>query len=144
MPQVTEVIVNAPGTVIGQNSIVSVNATIRFTSKERQLALDHVVRIALYELDDQMDVYAIQPNWSQLFVQRAARGDKDDFNRFSDVIRVTADEAEKSVSFTFNLGTAQTPERDRMLEYKAMVICIPEIATAIAWSATAKSPHIVT
>lgn len=133
MPHIKEVTVRTPALVAeDRNFDVDVEASIEFTRLERELGLSYNARIALYEIDGQMDVYSVQPNRQGLFLQRAARGDKDDFLGFSPSFRLTASDSEETISHRFNVRASG--ESDRRLEIKALAVCVPETATAMKWS----------
>ncbi len=133
MPHIKEIAVHTPqDTIAHSNFDVGVKADIEFTRLERELGLSYKARIALYEIDGQMDVYSVQPNWQQLFLQRAARGNKDDFLGFSPAFDLTASDSEKTISHTFDVRSSLEP--DSRMEIRALVVCVPETAVAMKWS----------
>jgi len=81
-----------------------------------------------------MDVYSAFPNNHELFLQRASRGDKDDFLGFSDSKSIIAESANASISHQFTVRASF--EADLRMELKALVVCVPETATAMKWSST--------
>ena len=123
------------------NFKVKVIAKIEFSETEIRLGLSYSTRVALYEIDGTMDVYSAFPNNHKLFLQRASRGDRDDFIGFSNAETVNAQPG--GVTIIHVLSVRSSIERDRTLELKALVICVPETATAMQWSSTKKVNKVV-
>jgi len=136
MPTIKEIQIDAPDRVAvhpGDPIDVTVRATIDFSEVERNLNLNYAVRIALYEIDGQMDVYSVFPNNDQqILIQRAARGDKDDFLGFSRRIDITAQNSQSTIEHTFQARSQF--ETDGMMDIRALVVCTPDTATAMQWS----------
>lgn len=139
MPFVSEVRIDTvPGILEGREIFARVTADIGFTRLERELGLSYRVKIALYHIDGQMDVYSVQPNWESTFLQREARsrpGGKDEFIAFSPSIEINNnDAARQTVSHGFD-GIEAVPSRfGEVVRLKALVVCTPETATAMKWS----------
>ncbi|OZT72520.1 hypothetical protein [Vreelandella boliviensis] len=143
MPYIKSVDISTPSAVTYNTYFnVGVSAVIEFSDLERQLGLSYKTSIALYEIDDRMDVYSIQPNWQRIFLQRAARGDKDDFLGFSPPIDMKADSAEDTITHNFNVR-AQV-ESDWQMEIRALVVCVPETSAAMQWSSQKKIQSVAT
>ncbi len=98
--------------------------------------MSYKTTIALYEIDDTMDVYTAFPNGHELFLKRAARGEKDDFLGFSNVKILQSQQGEATVEHPFSVRA--TFEPDQEMELKALVVCVPDTATAMKWSPTRK------
>ena len=138
MPHIKTVNISSDSTIQGSpgphNFNVEVLAKISFSEVEKKIGLNYNVTIALYEIDDAMDVYSVFPNNHQLFLQRASRGDKDDFLGFSDTKSVNAQSGAETIRHKFSVRASF--EADQKMELKALVICVPETATAMKWSST--------
>ncbi|MBY5940312.1 hypothetical protein KUW00_05360 [Halomonas sp. DP5N14-9] len=133
MPYIKSVVISSPTAAIHNTDFnIDVTAIIEFSALERQLGLSYKTTIALYEVDDTMDVYSVQPNWQRVFLQRAARGDKDDFLGFSPAIDMKADRAEDKITHKFNVRAQM--ESDWTMEIRALVVCVPETSAAMQWS----------
>lgn len=138
MPHITDVVVFTPAIVQGSPGThdydVKVSATVAFSSKEQELGLSYNLIIALYEIDETMDVYSAFHNGNEVFLQRASRGDKDDFLGFSPNFSAQAIEGDKTIEHVFSVRASF--EADQHMELKALVSCVPETATAMKWSST--------
>lgn len=138
MPHITKVNISSQPIAVGSPQPnrfpVRVSATIEFSDLEQRLGLSYQTRFVLYEIDETMDVYTVFPNSHELFLQRASRGDKDDFIGFSENESIKADAASKTIEHKFDVRTSIEP--DLKMELKALAICIPETATAMKWSET--------
>jgi hypothetical protein len=115
---------------------VKVIANIEFSETEIRLGLSYSARVVLYEIDETMDVYSIFPNNHRLYLQRASRGDRDDFIGFSNPETVKAQQGGITISHLLPVRASNEP--DRTMELKALVVCVPETATAMRWSSTKK------
>ncbi len=144
MPRIKKVNINSAGAgvIFGQNIDVTVSATIMFSEVEKNIGLNYHVTIALYEIDDTMDVYSVFPNNNQLFLQRASRGNRDDFLGFSRPKPISAQTGEAEITHEFSVRGQIEP--DRVMELKALVVCVPDTATAMKWSATEKINSVAT
>lgn len=140
MPYITKVNLSsqssAQGSAEAHNFDVTVFATIKFSATERNIGLNYNVKIALYEIDERMDVYSVFPNNRYLFVQHAGRGVEDDFLGISEPISISAQSNGGTVEYRFSVRPSF--EADHKMELKALVVCIPETATAMKWSSTKK------
>ena len=138
MPHIKNVTISGPSTAQGSGGTndfpAHVSATVKFSALEQSLGLSYQVKFALYEVDDTMDVYSAFPNNHDLFLQRASRGDKDDFVGMSRAQTIKADAAEKTIDHSFNIRVSF--EADQQMELKALAVCVPETATAMKWSST--------
>jgi len=115
-----------------QNFDVTVTAVIKFSEVERNIGLSYNARIALYEIDEKMDVFSVFPNNHQLFLQHASRGDSDDFIGFSNLKAISARSNEATIKHIFSVRASS--ESDGKMELKALVVCVPDTATAMKWS----------
>lgn len=115
---------------------VYVTAKINFSDVEKRIGLNYHATIALYEVEGTMDVYTAFPNNHQLFLQRADRGGKDGFIGFSNTKKLSARTGTAEIKHTFT--TIAAHRNDGYMDFKALVICVPETATAMQWSSTKK------
>ncbi len=138
MPHIKNVIIESDNSVLGSpgssNFDVVVRAEIGFSEVEQNLAINYNTRIALYEIDDTMDVYSVFPNGAGTLIQRASRGDKDDFLGFSSNKAISAQAGNVTIEHQFSVRA--TLEPDRRMKLKALVVCTPDTATAMKWSGT--------
>ena len=135
MPHITEVNIDSSQIVgKGHNFDVTVTAKIKFSEVERNIGLNYNATIALYEIDETMDVYSGFPNNHQLFLQRATRGGKDGFLGFSTTQKLSAQTGIVEIKHRFSVAAIY--EADGKMELKALVVCVPETATAMQWSST--------
>ena len=133
MPHITEVNIDSSQVVItGNDFVVTVIAKIKFSEVERNIGLNYNTTIALYQIDETMDVYSVFPNNHQLFLQRATRGGKDGFLGFSTTQKLSAQTGIVEIKHLFSVTAIREP--DKKMELKALVVCVPETATAMQWS----------
>ncbi len=143
MPVISDVSIDSSAVVAdNENFNVTVKAKVSFSANERNLELKCNARIALYEIDETMDVYSVFPNGGQIFLQRASRGDRDDFLGFSRNFTLNAQDGDTTIEHRFSVRSIIEP--DTKMELKALVICVPETATAMKWSGTKSVQVVVT
>lgn len=118
---------------------LTITADIRFQPIEIDLGMQYVVKIALYEQDEALDVPAVHLNWDRMHIQRAAMGDPDDFSGIPYAEYVTADEPTKRIERI--VFVVPREERDREFEYRALVVCNPVTGPATRWSPVARLPE---
>lgn len=129
-----EVISSEGSATLEDKTDIKVTAKVGFFDNEVDLNIKCKATFVLYEMDDNMDLYSIHPNWNRLFVQRAQRGgNKDDFMGFSPTFDIAATSSEQSLSHTFNDIEINDVE-GLTLRLRAALICVPQITTAVRWS----------
>ena len=114
-----------------------VNFSINFSDQEVRQNLAFGLHVFLYEKDDNLDIYHLEPNGmfnvgTRLHPDREL-DDKDDFVRriTREIIRPNGDNlVDLSRSQQFDVGN----QEDGNEEYMALVWVIPEIVEGKAWS----------
>lgn len=118
---------------------LTITADIRFEPIEIGMAMKYVVKIALYEQDDGLDIPAVHLNWDSMHIQRASVGDRDDFMGIPYAEYITADEKRKRIERT--VFVLPREEADRRFEFRALVACNPVLGPALRWSPVATLPQ---
>ena len=121
------------------NPNFSVVSKIEFSDVEVNLGLNYSTRAVVYEIDDSTDVYSVFPNKADIFVQRASRGNQDDFVTFSSPKTIQAQSGELTLVHRVTVRNIQKLDADPIPELQALVVCVPDTATAMKWSPITKA-----
>ena len=126
----------AMGRVSNSIEFAQVSFSINFSGQEVKENLAYGLYIPLFEIDDDLDIYNLEPNGAfSVSINWEPVDDRDDFVAWisTEVIRPNGN---STISLTrrreFDVGNQESGDE----EYKALVWVVPEIVEGKAWSNT--------
>lgn len=136
MPVIDEVTVGSGGSVIiSEQADVAVGVELKFSQAELELGLHYFLYIALFEIDETIDVHTSFLNGGSWYYQRSPRGGRDDYAG-ARAIRFKPQGVSHTESASIGFAPIIGGERESTLELRALVQCVPETGPVQAWSAT--------